>query len=154
MKIQISKERSVELSELTEKDAIIWASSVFLNQPYPDNYDELISQEPLMSRDSLENPLGKYIIDNERDEYPSLSDIFPPSACAELINRTASLLQQSLKDPYKPKPKKYYVVRQETSSTVIEADSKDQALEKTHSTLHLEWKWIDEEIIEIKEIEE
>jgi len=50
--------------------------------------------------------------------------------------------------------KKYYVVRQEISSTVIEADSKDQALEKTHSTLHIEWEWKDEEIIEIKEIKE
>jgi len=50
--------------------------------------------------------------------------------------------------------KKYYVVRQEFSSTVIEADSKDQALEKTHSTLHIEWEWKDEKIIEIKEMEE
>ncbi len=97
MKIQINKDRSVELSELTEEDAIIWASSVFLNQPYPDNYEELASQEPLMSRDSLENSLGKYIIDNERDEYPWLSDLFQPSACDELIKRTASLLQQSLR---------------------------------------------------------
>ena len=55
---------------------------------------------------------------------------------------------------FKPKPKKYYVVRQEFSSTVIEADSKDQALEKTHSTLHIEWEWKDEKIIEIKEMEE
>ena len=128
MRLQINKDRSVELSELTEKDAVIWASSVFLNKPYPDNYDELLSQEPLMSRDSLENSLGKYIIDNERHEYPELYDIFPPSACAELINRTASLLQQSLKDS-EPKPKKYNVYITVNYRSDVEADSEEHARE-------------------------
>lgn len=45
MKIQISKERSVELSELTETDALIWASAVYLCTPFPDNYDEMTDED-------------------------------------------------------------------------------------------------------------
>ena len=52
------------------------------------------------------------------------------------------------------KPKKYLVVKQEFSSIVIEADSKDEAYEKTYGIPCLEWEWKDDEIIEVKEMEE
>lgn len=45
MFIQISKERSVELSELTETDALIWASAVYLCTPFPENYDEMTDED-------------------------------------------------------------------------------------------------------------
>jgi|TARA_E500000318_G_C3435061_1_gene162685 hypothetical protein len=55
---------------------------------------------------------------------------------------------------FKPKPKKYYVVKQEFSSIVIEADSKDQAYKKTYGIPDLEWEWESDDIIEVKEMEE
>ena len=45
MKIQISKERSVEISELTETDALIWASAVYLVTPFPDTYEEMTDED-------------------------------------------------------------------------------------------------------------
>jgi hypothetical protein len=45
MKIQISKERSVELSELTETDALIWASAVYLVTPYSSHIAEMTDED-------------------------------------------------------------------------------------------------------------
>jgi hypothetical protein len=80
MKIQINKERSVELSELTEKDALIWASAVYLGTSFPDNYDEM-TKEDFDTFKTLSEGFQKtlrFIEENcvEEHEYASAQDIY------------------------------------------------------------------------------
>lgn len=73
MKVQIIKERCVDLSELTEKDALIWASAVYLGTSFPDNYDEMTKED--FDTFIEENCVEEYEYASSQDIYQKIDDL-------------------------------------------------------------------------------